>query len=235
LKTKSETNTSAPLSEARQRLDDIIANRDGLIAYIKTLESQRERLAAIQNSEAPFVAELAKLADNESSAMSVWSRSGEGPAPVSDVARRATLNQKLAQARAGDEAARNAHVAVVAAIAVESQKIASAAAPTQNAIVDILIEECEPLIQRFMIDQAAVSALAMQIRGLSQVIGEGAHAMAVGDAQKTVFQKNVGFLERLAKVETRIKPDEAVLNEQRAEWSDLWNRLGADSSAKLEA
>jgi hypothetical protein len=126
-------------------------------------------------------------------------------------------------------------VAVVAAIAVESQKIASAATPMQNAIVDILIEECDPLIERFRVDQAAVAELAMKIKQLSLVIGDRAHAMAVGEAQKTVFTKNVRFLEKLAKVEARVMPNESVVTAQRAEWSSLWGRLSADSSAKLEA
>jgi hypothetical protein len=220
------------MSEVRQNLAALIGARDAIIPKLRALEEQRDRLVALQTLDNTAAGELAQLAAGESAALAAWSVSGEGPMPTSNVAKRQTLEKKVAATRATAENARLASVSVLAEIETESRRYASMAAPIQVAIVEVLIDECEPQIRSFEIINEELSARVMQIQQLGKMITERAHTVSDAEVKGSLFALNTRFFERLEKVNTRKEPMEDIANAQRAKWFSLWTALNTDANAQ---
>ena len=232
-----ETINGAPdaPNAARQRLAALIARREEIAANIRRLEAQRDRLMALQRADDPVVAALAELSAQEAAEMTLWSRSGEGPAPVADVVKRDELNARLSVARAGAEAARNALASVSNVINLESRNYAEIAPPIQPAVAAVMFEEAEPLIEEFEKMNSRTSESAMQIQQVARMAVELAHTLPAGEARSQLFAMNAAFLDRLAKVNTRPVPRHDIANEQRAKWARFATALNASANATLEA
>jgi hypothetical protein len=220
-------------SAVRQRLAELIAARDAIIPNLKRLEAQRDRLAAVQKPDGSVAAELAQLSAKESAAMAEWSKTGEGPSPISNVAKRAALERKLAASNAGAESARLVSAGILAEIDAESRRYASMAGPIQIAIVESLIAECEPEIQAFETMNAEASTRVSRIQQLGSLITDAAHAATDVEAKALLFSANTRFFDRLDKVDARRRPTEGTASEQRAQWLKLWAALDSDANAKL--
>jgi chromosome segregation ATPase len=223
------------MSAARQRLAEMIEARDEIAAKIESLQAALTRLASQQAAEGPLVGELAALDSAEAAKMNEWARSGEGDAPLPDVAKREALNRKLADARAAAEAARRAESGLQAEVARESAKLPSIARAMDLAVADILFEEAEPLIADFLEANRAVAAKASRIEVLRDVVIGMAHAAGDLEQGRPFFTALEAFDGRLQKVSGRQPPDLDVSSRHRLDWFGLVEQLRSDSNATLGA
>jgi predicted DNA-binding ribbon-helix-helix protein len=230
---RTESKATAPVSDARLRLAGMIAARDAITPNLKRLEAQRDRLAIVQSPDGSATAELAILAAKEAAEMTAWSVTGDGPVPVSNVAKKAALQKTLAASNAAAENARLASAGILAEIDAESRRYASMAGPIRVATVEVLIEECEPKILAFERINAEASASVMQIQQLGLMITEAAHAAAEGEEKGLLFSLNTRFFERLDKIDARRAPSNAVADAQRDAWAALQIALDGDANATL--
>jgi hypothetical protein len=233
MNTKSED--SAPIaSAARQRLATLIATREEISAAIDRAQTALDRLASAQTIDGPIVGALAALDAAESAAMDAWARSGDGvEAPLPDVAARAELNLKLADARAKAESARRAEGGLQAEAARERAKLGPIELAIGEAVAEVLAEEAGDLIADFLESQRATAAKADQILAARDLIGDLARA-APESAARPIFGTLEFFNRRLEATFARKVPQD-VAAKNRAAWAALIGQLHSDANAKLEA
>jgi hypothetical protein len=232
LKLSKKSKAKAP-SEARAKLAVLIAERDAIIPSLKRLEAQRDRLASVQAPDGAVASALADLNAKEAAAMAAWSITGDGPAPVANVAKKSALNRKFAASNAAAENARLASADILRQIDAEGLRYADMARRIRIATVEVMIEECEPRILAFEKLNAEASAAVMLIQQLGRAITDEAHAATDAEEKGLLFALNTGFFERIDKIDARRAPSNAVADVQRAAWSALRIALDSDASATL--
>jgi hypothetical protein len=230
----SKNRPAPPLSPARETLAALILARQEITATIEHAEAALGRLTGAQTIDSSIVGALAALDAAESAAMSAWARSGEGDAPLPDVATRQELSRKISDSQAKAGAAQRAEGGLQAELARESAKLPAIARAAEVVVADILFEEAEPLIADFLEANRAVAAKASRIEMLRDiVIGMG---RAAGDIEqgRPFFTALEAFDNRLQKVSGRQPPDLDVSSRHRLAWLGLVEQLRSDASAKLE-
>ena len=165
--------------------------------------------------------------------MSAWARSGVGEAPTSDVAKRESINKRLADIRAAGAAATRAESELRDEIARERAKLGPIEFAKNEAVAEVLAEDAGELIPDFLAANRDTSFKADRILAARDFIGDMARALPEGKGAP-IF----GTLERLNKrldgTFTRVPPEELAAR-SRAEWSALIGRLHSDATATLEA
>jgi hypothetical protein len=224
-------------SAARQRLADLIAARDAIVPNLRKLEAQRDRLSALEKPDSTAADELARLTVKETAALAAWSVSGEGPMPVSNAAKRQTLEKKVAALKATADSAKLASAGVLAAIQDGSRSYACMAGPVQIAAVEVLIEECEPEIEAFEKINLEASTRVTRIQQLGAMITNAAHTATDDETRTQLFSLNTRFYERINNVDARRFPSkdaaEAAADEQFSQWSSLCSALNMNAYAQL--
>jgi hypothetical protein len=222
------------MSAARLRLAEMIEAREKISASIKRTQISLDRLASAQTADEPLVAELQRLDAAETEAFAAWSRGdNEAPAPTPDAAKRASLTEQLATARATAEAAKRAEGGLIAERDRESAKLRGLPQAIDVALAQILVEESEPLIAAFDEANRAVSAKASRIEILRDILGTMARSAGEGEPARPFYVLLESFSTRLQKVSGRLPPDLDTASRHRLAWFALADQLRSDASAKL--
>jgi chromosome segregation ATPase len=163
--------SDAPLSAHRQRIADLIGQRDGMQKNIAELDAAIERLGEAQAAVAPIEAELFAFDAESTKAMDEWSRSG-GDMPKADAHKRDKIARRLAEARAQADAATRAKESQYQErnrLAIEQARVnAIIAAP----IADVLADEyVKALIDDHSTAKAALAKQEMKIGEALAAIG----------------------------------------------------------------
>jgi hypothetical protein len=233
-----KSNHPAPFaSESRERLASMIAARDEATQAMTLAHDALARLQAAQSLAEPVEREIANIDAQETAAIAAWSRTtGEEPAPTPDATKRSELNRRLIDARARADAAKRAVPALEAEYAREAAKAPAIAAWADAATAAILIESTEPLIADFEAANIALSAKAVRLMQLQEVVGDMARRLPEGsEPARQIFVALEAYAGRLQKVLPRAQQDDDAASVSRMAWLDLAGRLHTDANAKLGA
>jgi hypothetical protein len=223
-----------PVSEARQSLAALIAQRAELVVKVEALHASARKLETQFGTSTPFEAELAALDASESEAMTAWAQSGgAGTAPKPNVKQRNKLNESIASSRAASNAARSAQAAILVDHAAVSQQIHQLAIPVECAIAGIITESCEPLIAEFDADNRKLAAKRVRLsQALESILGTLDHVRGSEPGRPVSF--NMEHLHGKLKVLFGPQPlDDDAASVSRLAWRDFSDALRIDANAQL--
>jgi hypothetical protein len=130
-------------SAAELRLTEARAAREAAQAEMAAAQTVLARLEAQARAPVPIQAEIALLDKDDAAAMSAWSITGTGPAPMPDTERRADLMKRLDAAEAQSRSAQGAMGAPRAAMNAAGQRAAAAQRAAYIAGKLVSLEEAE--------------------------------------------------------------------------------------------
>jgi hypothetical protein len=224
-------NSKAPQSEARERLASLIDSKSAIVAKIESLGVAIGKLQGELTAAAPLESKLAALDSAESSAMSAWAQSGAaGGAPKSDTKARESLNKSIAVARAGANAAKDAHTALAAQHLALHHDLGNLKAPFGDAIAAILVEETAPLAEAYAIESRKLHVRKVQLTQVLDILNRFVDGPT--SYVSPMFGQLVGKLQA-----TFAEPgqDDDQASVTRAQWLALAGGLESDASLKLPA
>jgi len=220
---------------ARARLGEMLAACTELAAKIEANRAAAARLAGAQSNEAPIVANLARLDSAETSALLEFAASGESNMPTVDVALRAQLGQRLAEARAQADSARRAAEILDA----EYQRLAGQLPAINSAvaaeIAQVVVDECGPLVDEFNSARAALEVKATRLRQAHELARDIAESAGRGALSTPAFVALDALNGRLAKAFSNPAPDDEAASHSRMAWMILASGLRTDSNTTLES
>jgi len=219
------------MSADRERLADLIEQREAIAAEWDALTAQIGRLEALQAAPGPISAEIAALDAAETEAVNQWSVDGVGDPPVPDAAKREALNRQLQDARAAAAAAQRAHGAADAKRNAVAVRQGAFAQPISLAAAEIAFDEyASPLLAELASADGAIKKARRKI-DIARNFLMGA-ADRAGAAGQPLYRLLESFDSKLGQLSSPL-PDESKPGMNIFSWLALAERLAADPTATL--
>lgn len=217
-------------SEARLRLAKLIKERLSAEEKIRHSEQALRLLRDEQAFERQAVADLHALDQVETARMADWSRNPEGPAPESDVSRRAELESKLRHAAAKANVARQAETAIHADLRRENEELDALEPKILTAIAAVIADETMgSLLDDLKRAVAAAVEKQTRLRAAVAAVFKIANDGPVGQ-MKTAFEIGETLDDNLRKAAAPPPPDSMPA---LAGWLKLAADLRANPLAEL--
>jgi hypothetical protein len=233
MKSSTKRKATAPQSEARVQLGELIAARAELVAKVECLHAAAQKLESQKGGSAPLESQLAALDASESSAVSKWAQAGAtGSPPKPDGAKRTRLDRALVEARAAANAATAAQASILAEHAAVSQQIASIQTPIEISIAAIVSEECTPLIAEFDADNRALAAKAVRLRQAHEMVLATLDRVRGTEPGRAVAFNLEELHGRLKRLFTAPPQDDDAASQSRLAWRAFADGLRTDANLK---
>lgn len=228
---KLETKAAA-LSPARQRLQDLLDQKASFEERAKQLRDAQQRLAVRVQEAASAAAALSEFDQRNADAMAAWARGERKDAmPQVDTIKRQDLVVANAIASENAKAAQSASAQLGAEIHAEDLAAKSLTIPIEAAIVEIVAESVEPLIEDLRESVRAAVTKQNFLKQSHQVLIGIAHSGGDTEAKRPTLVLAEKLAERLR---TAAAPVVETAAADRAAWESLVARLRTDSTAELE-
>lgn len=217
-------------SEARLRLAKLITTRRSAEEKIRHSEQALRLLREEQALERQATAELRALDEVEAARMADWSRNPEGPAPESDISRRAQLETKQRQAAAKASVARQAEAAIHADLRRENDELNAIEPKILSAIAEVIADEVMgPLLADLKHAVGVAVEKQTRLRAAVAAIFKIAHDGPAGE-MKSAFEIASKLDDDLRKASAPPAPDSTPA---LAAWLKMANDLRANPLAEL--
>jgi hypothetical protein len=223
---------AAPLSPARQRLQDLLDKKASCEQRAKQLRAAQQRLIGPVQEAASAAAALSEFDRQNADAMTAWARRElkNGEMPEVDSGRRQDLIAAKAVASENAAAAQLASVQIGAEIHAEDLAAKSLTMPIEAAIAAIIAESAEPLLEDLRESVRVVVAKQNRLKQALQAVIGIAHSAGPLEAMKPTFKVMEDLAERLR---TAAAPTVETTGADRAAWDAFAARLRTNAAAEL--
>jgi hypothetical protein len=223
----------AAASPARNLIAETNSARAAVNATSDALIASMNRLAEAQAAPAAIEAELARLDATAAADMAAWSRSGDGPMPVSDSARRDELERDLRNARSAAAAASTAYAGMSGERERELGKLAGIETHAKAATARVVLETAMPLFEQYEETARALARLAKSLE-IARILALTT-IESIGDlsVSRDAYQALSDFDRRLDTVRSGAPVDHVAADKARTAWKGFMADLREDSAVTV--
>jgi hypothetical protein len=218
-----ERPAETPMSSARARLADAIAQRPGMTAEVAEIERQQRRLSSLVIAEKKAADTVASLENSLAERVTLWARANDqAPPSISNGADLLTAKETLVEMQMQAEAARRAAPTLAAEMdRALARRTALEETIKQRLVLDVLIDEADAIGATIAEHERLIAAEVAKLAAMRRPV-----ARLVGFQSKPVNALNLLIGER--------RFDESEARALEARFQQLADALIGDASATLE-